>query len=244
MNKLLLFLSFALCSTIASAQISWEIKGGPSLNTSFLNFSSEVKAGGRFGVGMEYPISRIFSLQSGLMINFKGSHESSTITAIYKNSDQTSTIKRKEKSCHHRQDYLELPINALFRFPLHHSNAIRIAFGPYFAYGVAGNAKSTTTRTVMTSFDDQTSMQPVSTLPDVTTVIIKGGTFDHDGLNYRRFDFGINTSVYFEHKQYFLGIYEELGLVNLHKRDYGNAIDNTVLGSKNLSLGIEIGYRF
>jgi hypothetical protein len=96
----------------------------------------------------------------------------------------------------------------------------------------------------MTSFDDQTSMQPVSTLPDVTTVIIKGGTFDHDGLNYRRFDFGINESVYFEHKQYFLGIYEESGLVNLHKRDYGNAIDNTVLGSKNLSLGIEIGYRF
>ena len=226
-TKSILLALFILAPILSSAQVSWIVKGGPSANVSNQGlFGSDAKTGGRIGVGMEYSLGRIVSIQPALMLNFKGAKEKSTSRIDYTSEDITHTTYTCNTT-DYRQTYIEVPVDVLFRVRVHEQkNALVFSVGPYFAYGIGGN----------------------TTLAKNVNGVrreYKEDTFDKNGINMRRFDFGLSNGVYFELKKHLtFGAYYEYGLIKTKDNQRDDTFYDWYFGKKNLSLGLEVGYRF
>jgi len=226
MKRFFFLIVFVAVSGFLTAQISWNVKGGISLNGLYSSFSSSsLYVGGRAGVGMEWHLNRYVSIQPALMISQKGAKSTSTTTITVENQSGEKEVTHKKYSYDYNLTYLELPIELMVRIPLHHSNALLLAAGPYFAYGIGGNSNMTKT------VNDSSTKQTLS-------------SFGNDGLNLRRFDFGLGNGIYFEHKHFFTGLHYELGLVNMEKTFDDSFWVGALLGKHNLSYNFDIGYRF
>jgi len=264
-SKSILMALFAIVPIFVSAQVSWIVKGGPSINSSHqFFFGDNGKAGGRAGIGMEYHLGRIVSIQPSLMLNFKGSNRQSEQTVTTCNGDACrSTFKRTTTKC--RQTYLEIPVDVLFRVRIHdQKNALVFNVGPYFAYGIGGKTK--TNRMMIESTANKyesgytTTSDPINTYEQRITES-EQNTFDKNGADIRRFDFGLGEGIRFELKKHLtFGFFAECGLVNIMKGEetkHDERIDSKywdniepnhfydwLFGKHNISIGLEVGYRF
>lgn len=196
---------FALVASMAGfAQVSWNVKGGLNMSTYIGDNSdnSKFKPGGRIGLGMEYAINDMVSLQPSLYFSTKG--------AKYSGSAKIEGITAKG-DVKINQMYLELPIDVQLRFNLVDNTNLIVAAGPYLAYGIGGKTKISASAA---GYSDNT----------------KVNTFGNDkkgDLNLKRFDAGINIEAGLEFGSFLAGINTQLGFCKLME---GNSPKNANIG--------------
>lgn len=114
----------------ANAQINWGVKAG--LNVSSLEGKNsdyaDYKAGFNAGVFGQYMITDAFGLESGLFYSMKG--YKTDIVPLADGSSKT-----------YNASYLQLPIQAIYKFEVGQNLYLYPAAGIYLAYGLGGTDK-------------------------------------------------------------------------------------------------------
>lgn len=138
-KSILLVALFALFSVASYAQVTFGVKGGVAMS-GFMGDNSDnskVKLAGRAGLGLEYAIDDMVSIQPSLYWSDKG--------AKY---GEDNTIKTTWNAM-----YLELPVDVQLRFNIDRTSNIVVAAGPYVAYGIGGKIKANGTSAEIDTFD-------------------------------------------------------------------------------------------
>ncbi len=195
--------SSSFFSTEKSDQpITFSIRGGVNFsNASFsdgdLSVSPKGHTGFHAGVAVDFPILQSFYLQSGLYYTVKGFEIGFADTKA-------------------NPAYLEIPILASYRHNFSEGVQLQFNFGPYFAYGVGGNFKTSSY-----------------------------GKENFFGDYCTRFDMGLQVGAGFTFaRHYYLGVAYEFGLVNIAKDNLANARANGGAKMKNKNFFISAGYQF
>lgn len=215
-KKGLLLIMFTFLSMGVYSQITFNTKIGLNVSNWSGDWSSaytpnettKTKVGYKLGVGMEYTFSNMLSVEPAVLLSSKGMRVTGSAPYI-KSYDLTIN-----------QMYIEMPINALLRIPIYNKLGVMIAVGPYFAYGIAGDAVS------------QTLWQS-GTFSEESVKTFGSGEND---LNFNRFDMGINAGVTLELVRFSLGVEGQYGLTKL-RSDFN---DNP----KNVNYCFTVGYKF
>lgn len=126
MKKVCLLLSALFVCMLASAQITFNCKGGFGISTMAGSDAegSKIKTGWKIGVGLEKPLSANWLLMPTLEFKQKG--------AQYKEDGFEEKISLQ---------YIQLPIMAAYRTRLNDDLNLTLKAGPYFAYGISGKWK-------------------------------------------------------------------------------------------------------
>lgn len=125
MKKLFSLVCVALFTITASAQITWNVKGGAGLaNCIGDDVDTDSHFVGKIGVGIEKPFTSNWSLMPSLELAWKGSE--------FKSEDYSETVDLF---------YLQAPIVAAYRFNVNDHWNITLKTGPYLAYAFSGKVK-------------------------------------------------------------------------------------------------------
>ena len=205
----LLVVIIVLTTTFESfAQIKFGVKGGlnyanmlDKTNTRTYSADYKAKIGFNMGVTAEYSISEKFAIEPGLLFSTKGTKDKSTGTKTSLNLN-----------------YLEIPINAIYKIELSSSSKILINAGPYFGYAISGKMKAS--EPVLGVNEDSKEQK----------VVI--------GTDIKPLDFGLNIGAGVEIKDITVSLQYGYGLANLTLHSENDA------KLKNRVLGISIGYKF
>jgi hypothetical protein len=218
MKKTLLSLMIVSAAITASAQSP--VKLGIKAGTTFSKFSIEGDEGGTiksnlsFYIGgiVDFPVSDMFSVQPGITLSGKGFK----VDESGSGGGLSGRINVKTNLM-----YIEVPVNAVFSFPIGNGN-IFLGAGPYYGMAITGNVK---TKGSMTSDHETTS---VSTSDNIE--------FGKNG-DFKRGDFGAN----------FLGGYQLSNGFNIHA-GYGLGLSNIAHDSeekvKNRVISVGLGFSF
>ncbi|WP_294545827.1 porin family protein [uncultured Bacteroides sp.] len=222
MKKGLIFVLFALVSVVSFAQISWNVKAGMNMSNLSNLDDSNMKIGYNIGVGMEYQINDMWSIQPSLMFTTKGAKSEES------ESEQGITVKGKET---YNPLYLELPIMAAVRFAVSDNMNVVVSAGPYLAYGIGGKYKME-----YSISGDLQGLDPEDIF-DYAGIEPKEeyDIFKKDGMDAKKFDFGLGVGVALEINKFFVGLNGEFGLTKLSDGDKA---------PKNTNFSIGVGYKF
>jgi hypothetical protein len=149
MKKLLLLFALILgCNMLTMAQnskVSWNLKAGLNMSnwTGGDIEGTDAKLGFKVGLGMEYALDNIWSLQPSLFFSTKGTEYSDVIDGY----STKITVN---------QMYLELPFNLQARAHIIGGVSLLFSAGPYVAYGIGGK----------TSFDVESVGADIDTFGD------------------------------------------------------------------------------
>ncbi len=149
----------------------------------------DLKAGYHIGLTNEFPISKYFSLESGLILSSKGFQTSSSF------EDFGETYKYKLKL---NLLYLDIPLTAKATLDLKNIKVYG-ALGPYVGIGLSGKVKTKFTYNGITEQDEDD---------------IKWGN-NGDDSELRRFDYGLILGAGIEVKSILIGFNYSLGLANM-----------------------------
>lgn len=214
MRKILLFLCFSIAAAgTASAQKVW-IKAGPELGLNFTNMTlryedidgdketetADMKVGVKVGGVVDINIGRHFAIQPGLYFSQKGyANEFGTLDYSY------------------RVNYLEMPVNFLFKTRPSRAGRFFAGGGPYVAVAVGGE------------YEDE----------DGNDESLEFGNDDDDDL--RGADVGMNFTAGYElpFGLFFRGNFG-VGFANLIPD--GDFDDDTTL--RNWGFGLSVGFLF
>ena len=118
MKRLFSFVCVAMLAAAASAQITWNTKGGIGVATCYGSEIDGLKSHivGKIGAGIEKPLSSNISLMPSLEVAWKGTkvEDFATLDLIY----------------------LQVPVMVAYRLNLSDSWNTTFKVGPYFAYAV------------------------------------------------------------------------------------------------------------
>lgn len=124
MKKLLCLICVAMFAVTASAQVTWNMKGGFGVATCYGSDTEDLKVHpvGKIGVGLEYPLSSNVSLMPSLEFAWKGT---------------------EMKGTNFKLDlyYLQLPVVFAYRMNLADAWNMTLKAGPYAAYVVSDKFK-------------------------------------------------------------------------------------------------------
>ncbi len=177
---------------------------------------------GRFG------LSDVFDLETGLLLTGKGSKAETYFTS----ATDDNYVKTKFNPI-----YLEVPLNAVVKFPLQakSSSNIFIHAGPYIAVGITGKSKveqsiigvkSSSTSDVKFSNDD-----PFTSRQD-----------DAAYNKLKRFDYGLNFGGGIDFGKFILKANYGLGLAKINSTESNNtADDKNKFRTFSISAGIPLG---
>jgi len=212
-NFLKLFLVLMTLSMVSKAHAqTYGIRAGLNLATILAkddeeNYSEnfKMKPGFHFGPIAEFPISDMFSFETGLLLSMKGFKSSETQTIF------GETVKYEAKMT---LFYLDVPLTAKATYDLGKAKVYG-TFGPYIGLGLAGKGE-----TKITSMG-----KAESEMSDIEW----GSDEDEDDL--KRFDLGLTVGAGVEVKSIQIGISYGLGLANISSYSKeGQKINNRVLG--------------
>ncbi len=177
---------------------------------------------GRFG------ISKVFDLESGILLTGKGSKAETYFT----NATDNNYVKTKFNPL-----YIEVPLNAVVKFPLaaEGKSNIFVHAGPYVAVGVAGKSKvesriigfnSTSTNNIKFNNDDPFTSQQDDAAYD----------------KLKRFDYGVNFGGGVDFGRFILKANYGLGMAKINStQDNNTADDRNKFRTFSISAGIPIG---
>ncbi len=196
------------------------LKGGLNLSNMLIKDDDEtysddfkMKPGFHVGAMAEFPLSEIFSFETGLFLSTKG----------YKISEEETlmgeTLKMETKA---NLLYLDIPLTAKATFDLGGAKIYGV-FGPYVGMGLSGKGKEEVT------YDGETETEEED---------VEWGS-DKEKDDLKRLDFGLTMGGGVEINSIQIGLTYALGLANISSyTDYGTKINNRVLG---LSVGYKFG---
>ena len=229
MKKILFVCSLAfLCLTATSqkvyvlggvnlANISKDKNGNTSESNMLTTFNGGVLA--RFGV------SEVFDIESGLMLNGKGSKHDTYVTS----SRDDNYVKTKFNPY-----YMELPLNAVIKLPTE-SNNFFLHAGPYGAMGIFGKSKVESRFLGVTT----ESEKKIEFNNDNIT------TSEQEGASYsklKRFDYGLNFGAGATLAGVMVRANYGLGLAKINSMQTNNSKDQANKHRViNISVGIPIG---
>lgn len=215
MKRLLFLALFVVAAMVTSAQnqIDWSVKAGMGMaNIIGDNMKSpKVKLAYKVGIGLECPFDKIWSLQTGISFVSKGTN--------YTIVETDGTVAQAKVNA----SYLELPLMVAARFSIDRNTHILVSAGPYGAWGIGGKTKAL-------GYNWSSSSNPDWNAGNV----LEMDTFGKDGLDLRRFDYGVGIGLAVEYRHYMIGVDGQLGLCQLHKEFNG----------KNITGFVTVGYKF
>ena len=250
MKKGLIFVLFALVSIVSYSQISWNVKAGMTMNNMTKLDDTKMKLGYTFGVGADYALNDMWSVQSGLNITAKGYKFDLTEEV----NGKMITIAEGKKN----PIYLELPILAAVKFNIADNMKLVVNAGPYLAFGLGGKASLDAVgdyKKQLESYDEPTS---------VDYKLFKKYTADSDEAEYmadvwkegddsntkrsemKRFDLGLQYGVGLEFGHYLINLSGQYGfLKTIDTYKYNEKTDKEEkLSPKNMNFAITVGYKF
>lgn len=190
MRKLFSLVFVALFAITASAQITWNVKGGVGLASCYGDVDDMGSHFvGKIGVGIEKPFAKNWSLMPSLELAWKGAEYKSETE--YEKIDETLDIF-----------YIQVPIVAAYRINLNDSWNITLKAGPYFAYGLSGKMKGNY------SYEGKDESYSEN--------IFKDNAYGKAG---KRFDAGLDLGVDFEYRRFVFGAEYELGMLKFAPDD-------------------------
>lgn len=236
MKKGLIFVLFALVSIVSYSQLSWNVKAGMTMNNMTKLEDTKMKLGYTFGVGVDYAITDMWAIQSGLNITAKG------WKSEFKDEDKDG--KEVKVTNKFNPIYLELPILAAVKFDLTDNMKLVVNAGPYLALGLGGKA----------------SMDAPG---DPSMKLFKKYSYNSDEADYiegwgenddanaersmmKRFDLGLQYGVGLEFGHYLVNLTGQYGFLKTQDAyKYDIKTDNEEkLSPKNMNFAITVGYKF
>lgn len=226
----LLICTLLSCSTVlvATAQEgSVYLKGGLNIANVSTNNDGEIddaNALASFHVGFmgDLPIGKFFAIQPGLLFTGKGSKLQSG------NPNDANYYKATTNPL-----YVELPVNAVIKFPLDGGSSLYAGAGGYVAMGVAGKRKIEG-KFLGAGFSSKENIEFSNDDPT---------TFDYEegsGLGVmKRFDYGLNFTGGFQLDKVLLSVNYGLGLAKLQSGS--DSDDNN--RNKHRVLSLSIGFK-
>ena len=127
MKKLFCLICMGLFIATASAQITWNAKGGLGLAKCTGDYETKSKFVAKAGVGIEKAFSPNWSLMPSLELAWKG----------YKIDEEGDGASFKEDAS---MLYIQVPVLAAYRMNLNDSWNLVLKAGPYIACGLFGNS--------------------------------------------------------------------------------------------------------
>ncbi len=222
MNKLLLTLSLVLLTTFSFAQtFNLGVKAGVNLSTTafsttYANYAVDPQNRTGFQVGVIGDIAfQHFIVQPGLFFITKGG----------KFTDEYSFLGTYQSYSYHttgtdKFNYLEMPVNLLYKVQVAPATKIYAGGGPYIGYALSGSVISQETGSQTANYNESLAFGN-----------------DRTKDEYKPFDYGINFIAGVEiKKHYTIDLNYSLGLKNIVWTPEDNI--------KNRSLGLSIGYLF
>ena len=147
---------------------------------------SDAKLGLKLGVVGCFPLADDIYLEPGIYYSPKGTkHEWSAAGVNCKNVCNLN--------------YLEIPLNGVYKYEINSNLTVRGHFGPYFGFGMFGKTKYEEDGKVISKYKNFSS---------------KSGQ-----KNYNSFDFGLNFGAGIEFSVCYLGVQYGIGITNLNKND-------------------------
>jgi hypothetical protein len=220
MNKLILTLSLVLLTTLSFAQsLNFGIKAGANLSTiaysgSLPNITVDNKNGTGYQAGVIADIGfPQFTIQPALFFITKGGKYAEEFD--YTNFDQQTYVTHVTGST--KYNYLELPVNFLYKLKAEPGVKIYAGGGPYVDYGLSGT--STQHATGYTTYDYSGNI-----------------SFGSDpNKDDKRINYGVNFIAGVELQKHFtVDLNYSLGLTSVA---WG-------ITDKNRTLGLSVGYLF
>lgn len=223
MKKLisLFFLILLLFVTTQSfAQIKFGAKAGLNLsnmlskdNTTTYSKDYKMKSGFHIGAIAEYPLSEIFSVESGLFLSSKGFKAQIMIDSF------GFPIDIKAEATLY---YLDIPITAKASYNIGAAKIYGFA-GGYLGIGLSGKIKTEMSAFVFAQSDNQD---------------VSWGS-DENNDDFKRLDYGLSVGAGAEIQSFLLEVTYGLGLANLAPSTTGGAKENNrVIG---ISVGYKLG---
>ena len=168
---------------------------------------SKFKAGFQAGLVADFGITPNFSIMPELLFGQRGFKVETKEGGV--SGSFTTTL-----------NYIQLPINAAYKFDVGYGAKFFIFAGPYLGYGVSASAKATGKAEGV----------------EITIPVdeIKFGSKDDE---LKPFDFGINAGIGFEYEKIFFKLQCNPGLSNM----LNNSGDYTM---KNMNVAVSAGYFF
>jgi hypothetical protein len=140
--------------------------------------STSTVSGFQIGALVSFDINR-FTIQPGLIYTTKGSN----IADLFYQQTTTTNSSITQNEQKQTLNYLEIPVNILYNFPVKKVGKFFIGGGPYLAYGLSGKGNGSTSTTVNNGTSSTYS----------TTVFNGNINFGSGGNEVKNPDIGINT---------------------------------------------------
>lgn len=183
--------------------------------------------GFHIGIKAEYPISDIFSLESGLLLSNKGYKFNYSFTREWEYDDFEYYLYRYEEE-KLNLFYLEIPLSAKASFDLGDNSVFGI-LGPYISMGVSGRFFQELGYDLVETWGNETLFYDYNEKHENN---IKWGSNETDDLT--RFDYGIITGVGIIRNSLLLELSYIFGMRNISNVGYRN----------NRVISISLGYIF
>jgi hypothetical protein len=198
----------------ASAQVKVGVKAGvnsASVGEVQINeyaVGLDDKLGFHAGVMLQYTASNNWGVETGLYYSLQGGKD--------------KELERDEQyEVTATAHYLQLPVQAIYKFKLATDLQLYPAVGVYFAYGMGGKLKGSGE-----AMEDRSG--PFNLTYD--------GDFFNDDRN--KFDLGMALGLNLQYKRYLFGVSYDYGFLKLNKNPIQYEDDNTRTENLKVSLGI------
>jgi hypothetical protein len=231
MKKFLLSFAALAVSFSAMSQVRVGVKAGWNLSSITVNNSGDVDkdkslSGFNVGVIADMPlVPKILSFQPGVFYTTKGSK--------LKSGDKDNSATNPYYEFTTRPQYIEVPLNFIGKIPLGAGCNVFGGIGPYFAFGVAGKNKVTSTVAGVTS----TSESNIKWDDDTP---FNSGDPNQGFDKYKRFDWGGNVQVGVELNGFLLSAQYGVGFSKINSG--GNDSNNDK--NKNRVFSLSAGFLF
>ncbi len=216
--------AMAWTSKPAVAQFNFGVKSGVNLSTLSTNQPEETLVGGRIGVTAEYYLPSSIGFRTGLFYSQKGSaYIEGWFTRVEKDY-LTPPNKGEALFMKARLNYLDIPLEARYKFTLDEKTRITLGLGGYVGYALNG-------KTIARYENDGVIHNAFKEMKTPAGHIVKP---------FERMDYGLTLGVEFVYRHFVVETNYQFGVRNLNKTLPVGALD----ASRNSTITISFGYNF
>lgn len=249
-KHLLIALVLGLSTTICHSQVKISVQGGTGLTGITKNENYNANFGYRFGVGVEFPIDKTWSMQTGLQFLNRSYSVDEAVTALGITEAGKQIYMGLGIDSKINGIYLQVPIKVAAYLPLNNNCGLQFSGGPYIALGIGGKSKLNWVLATSERLDGDDFITPSE---GNGATLVNGEathkTFEkNDGL--KRLDIGLSLGVDFKYKSLFAGIGAEYGFLPIDKEfpkdlfKYSIQEDQTLVSPHNIGIEFHVGFCF